>query len=290
MTISSLVVFLSQFWSSQLLHEGSNCCFFTCIQVFQEAGKIVWCFHLFENFLHNFLWSTRSKSLALSRSRNRFFSGITCFLYDPANVDSVISGSSAFLKSSSYAWKFHVHILLTPCLKDFEHNLASMPLFDCPSLWNIQHRVNHNVNYRCWVIMMWKCRFISCNKCTTLVKDVNDWGGYACVGARALWEISVSSSQLWYEPKTALKKVHLFKIHSVYAEDNGCQLLLGMDDPLWSLFQSVSQCWRDAMRDAGRRSIHKHLLYCVYLSQKQQLSMLLLLFLPKLFRCTLDCW
>ena len=126
MTISSLVVFLSQFWSSQLLHEGSNCCFFTCIQVFQEAGKIVWCFHLFENFLHNFLWSARSKSLALSRSRNRFFSGITCFLYDPANVDSVISGSSAFLKSSSYAWKFHVHILLKPCLKDFEHNLAEV--------------------------------------------------------------------------------------------------------------------------------------------------------------------
>ena len=49
-----------------------------------------------------------------------------CFLYDPANVDNSICGSSAFCKSSLYIWKFSVHILLKLSLKDFQHNLASM--------------------------------------------------------------------------------------------------------------------------------------------------------------------
>ena len=49
-----------------------------------------------------------------------------CFLYDPVSIGNLISGSSAFSKSSWYLWKFSVHILLKPSLKDFEHNLASM--------------------------------------------------------------------------------------------------------------------------------------------------------------------
>ena len=50
----------------------------------------------------------------------------TCFLYDPMNAGSLISGSSASLKPSLYIWKFLVHILLKPGLKDSEHNLTSM--------------------------------------------------------------------------------------------------------------------------------------------------------------------
>ena len=49
-----------------------------------------------------------------------------CFFYDPADVGDLISGSFVFSKSSLYTWKFSVHILLKPSLKDFEHNLASM--------------------------------------------------------------------------------------------------------------------------------------------------------------------
>ena len=41
-----------------------------------------------------------------------------CFLYDPMNVDDLISGSSAFSKTSLYMWNFSVHILLKPSLKD----------------------------------------------------------------------------------------------------------------------------------------------------------------------------
>ena len=49
-----------------------------------------------------------------------------CFFYDPADVGSLISGSSAFSKSIMYIWKFSVHILLKPSLKDVEHYLVSM--------------------------------------------------------------------------------------------------------------------------------------------------------------------
>ena len=48
------------------------------------------------------------------------------FLYDPADVGNLISGSSAFLKSSLNIWKFSVHVLMKPQLKDSEHYLASV--------------------------------------------------------------------------------------------------------------------------------------------------------------------
>ena len=44
-----------------------------------------------------------------------------CFFYDPVDVGNLISGSSAFSKSSLYIWKFSVHVLLKPNLENFEH-------------------------------------------------------------------------------------------------------------------------------------------------------------------------
>ena len=54
------------------------------------------------------------------------FQEFSFFFYDPVDVGNLISGSSAFSKSSLYIWKFSVHMLLTPSLKDFEHYFASM--------------------------------------------------------------------------------------------------------------------------------------------------------------------
>ena len=48
------------------------------------------------------------------------------FFYAPVDVGNLISDSSVFSKSSLYIWKFLVHILLKPSLKDTEHYLASM--------------------------------------------------------------------------------------------------------------------------------------------------------------------
>ena len=49
MTIYSLDVLLFLFGTSLLFESSSNCCFLTCIQVSDEAGKVVWYSHLFQN-------------------------------------------------------------------------------------------------------------------------------------------------------------------------------------------------------------------------------------------------
>ena len=48
-----------------------------------------------------------------------------CFLHDPTGIGNLISGSFAFSKPSLYIWKFQVHVLLKPSLKDFEHYLLA---------------------------------------------------------------------------------------------------------------------------------------------------------------------
>ena len=72
-------------------------------------------------------------------------------------------------------------------------------------------RVNFNVNYGLWMIMMCSCRFISCNKYATLSGDVDNGGGYAHVGQGGIWEKPVPSSQFCSEPKIALKMQSLIK-------------------------------------------------------------------------------
>ena len=51
------------------------------------------------------------------------FMEFSCFFYDLTDVGNLISGSSAFFKSSSNIWKFLVHILLKPSVENFEHTL-----------------------------------------------------------------------------------------------------------------------------------------------------------------------
>ena len=57
-------------------------------------------------------------------SRSRCFSGLALLFLWLNGVDNLISGSPTFSKSSLYSWKFSVHVLLTPCLKNYEHYLA----------------------------------------------------------------------------------------------------------------------------------------------------------------------
>ena len=119
MTICSLDLLLSQF---QLLHcsmSSSNCCFLTCIQVSQEAGQVVWYSHLFQNFpqfivIHTFIGIVNKAEIDVLLE---FF----CFFNNPMDVGNLISGSSAFSKSSLNIWKFIVHVLLKPGLENFEH-------------------------------------------------------------------------------------------------------------------------------------------------------------------------
>ena len=107
--------------------SGSNCCFLTWIQVSQKAGKVVWYSHLFQNFLQFVVIDTVKGFSTISEAEiDVFFLEFPCFLYDPTNIGNLISGSSDFLKSSLYIWKFLVQVLLKPGLRDLGHNLASM--------------------------------------------------------------------------------------------------------------------------------------------------------------------
>ena len=69
-----------------------------------------------------------------------FFLKFPCFLYDPENVGNLISGSSAFSKSSLYIWKFSVHVLLKLGLMDVECYLASTCcVLSCAAVFDSLH-------------------------------------------------------------------------------------------------------------------------------------------------------
>ena len=124
--IYSLDVFLYQFLTSPLSTSGFNCCFLTCIQVSQEAGKVVWYSHIFKNFPQFVVIHTVKGFSVVNKAEVDVFLEFSCFFYDPMDVGNLISGSSAFSKSSLNTQKFSVHILLKPNLENFEHDFASM--------------------------------------------------------------------------------------------------------------------------------------------------------------------
>ena len=99
-----------------------NSCFLTCIQISQEAGKVVWYSHLLKHF-PKFIVIHTVKSFGVV-SKADVFLELSCFFYDPVDVDNLISGSSAFSKSSLNISKFSVHVLLKPSLENLEHLLC----------------------------------------------------------------------------------------------------------------------------------------------------------------------
>ena len=74
---------------------------------------------------HSLLWSTQLKALAYSVKQECFSGTLLLFLWS-SDVGSLISGSSAFSKSSLNIWKFLVHILLKSSLENFEHYFANV--------------------------------------------------------------------------------------------------------------------------------------------------------------------
>ena len=101
--------------------SGFNCCLLTCIQVPQESGQVVWYSHLIDNF-PQFVVIHRMKGFSVvNEGEVDVFLVFSCFFYDAVDVANLVSGSSAFSKSSFYIWKFSIHILLKPSLKDFDH-------------------------------------------------------------------------------------------------------------------------------------------------------------------------
>ena len=86
---------------------------------------MVWYSHLLNNFPQLVVIHTVKGFGIVNKAKLDLFLELSCFFHDP-DVGNLISGSSAFSKSSLNIWKFSVPILLKPGLENFEHYFASM--------------------------------------------------------------------------------------------------------------------------------------------------------------------
>ena len=87
---------------------------------------MVWYSHLFQNFPQFIVIHTVKGFGIVNKAEIDVFLELSCFFDDPADVGNLISGSSAFSKTSLDIWNFTVHILLKPGLENFEHHFTSV--------------------------------------------------------------------------------------------------------------------------------------------------------------------
>ena len=91
-----------------------NCCFLTCIEISQEAGQVVWYSLLLKNFPQFVVIHTVKGFGIVNKAEVDVFLQLFRFFSDPMECGNLISGSSAFSKTSLNIWKFTVYVLLKP--------------------------------------------------------------------------------------------------------------------------------------------------------------------------------
>ena len=118
---------------------------------FLKIGQIVWYSHLSNNF-PQFIVIHRGKGFGIiSKAEVDVFLKLSCFFHDPADVGHLISGSSAFSKTSLDIWKFTVQVLLKPGLENFEHYFSSVwDECNCAVLWAF-----FGIAFLCFQIIVW---------------------------------------------------------------------------------------------------------------------------------------
>ena len=87
---------------------------------------MVWYSHLFQNFAEFVVVHAVKGFGIVNKAEIDVFLEPSCFFDDPTDVGNLISGSSAFSKSTLNIWKFMVHVLLKPGLENFERYFASV--------------------------------------------------------------------------------------------------------------------------------------------------------------------
>ena len=87
---------------------------------------MVWYSHLFQNFSQFIVIHTVKGFGIINKAEVGVFLKLSCFFDGPEDIGNLISGSSAFSKTSLNIRKFMVHILLKPGLENFEHYFTSM--------------------------------------------------------------------------------------------------------------------------------------------------------------------
>ena len=163
----------------------------------------------------------------------------SCFLDNPTDVGSLISGSSAFSKSSLIIWIFSVHILLKPGLENFEHYLASVwdecncavvwTVFDIAFLWDWNENWPFPVLGHCWTFQI--CWHIECS--TLTASSFRIWNSSAGIPS----------------PPLALFVVMLSKAHlTSHSRMSGSRWVI---TPLW-----LSWLWRSFLSSSSVYSCH----------------------------------
>ena len=87
---------------------------------------MVWHSHLFQNFPQFIVIHTVKDFVIVNKAEIDVFLELSCFFNDPEDAGNLISGFSAFSKTSLNIWKLMVHVLLKPGLEHFEHYFISM--------------------------------------------------------------------------------------------------------------------------------------------------------------------
>ena len=105
--------------------SGSNYFFLTCIQISQEAGKGVWYFHLFKNFPQFVVIHIIKCFCLVNEAEVDFFLNLLAFSMIKQMLAIWFLVLLPFL-NLVWIWKFLVHVLLKPSLRDFDHYFANM--------------------------------------------------------------------------------------------------------------------------------------------------------------------
>ena len=87
---------------------------------------MIWYSHLLKSFPQFIVIHIVKGFGIVNKAEIDVFLELSCFFDDPVDGGNLISGSSVFYKSSLSIWKFSVHILLKPCLENFEHYFDSV--------------------------------------------------------------------------------------------------------------------------------------------------------------------
>ena len=127
---------LYQFCTSQLFHVWF-CFFLTRVQVSQKIGRMVLYSHLFKSFPQFVMIHTAKGFSVVNETMVDLFLEFPYFLYDPAKVDNLISGSSAFSKSCLDICNFLFHVMLKHNMQDCEHNPLALRV--SVTVWWLEH-------------------------------------------------------------------------------------------------------------------------------------------------------
>ena len=184
--------------------SSSNCCFLTCIQVSQEAGQVVQYSHVFQNFPQFIVIHSVKGFDIVNKGEIVVFLELSCFFDDSADVDNLISGSSAFSKTSLNIRKFTVHILLKPGLENFEHYFTSVwDECSCVVVWAVLALPFFGIGMKtdlfqscghCWVFQI--CWHIECSTFTASSFRIwNSWTGIPSAPL-ALFVVMLSKAHL----------------------------------------------------------------------------------------------